>query len=177
MTEGNAFSRFCIPSHLAAFLGRLGAIYHPKSAIDPCCEDVSAIAACNYVADRRALFRNPTALKQAERMAPSVQLELNDITRVHLDRQFDLVLTVVPFGAIDYVAGKRNRLDMLMAERCLDLVAQNGACFLIVPPGFLTAQSFSAFRNRVLDDYSLDASLSCRRDLCGNRPQSVAHCW
>ena len=41
MTEGNAFSRFCIPSHLAAFLGRLGAIYHPKTAIDPCCEDVS----------------------------------------------------------------------------------------------------------------------------------------
>ena len=157
MTEGNAFSRFCIPSHLAAFLGRLGAIYHPKTAIDPCCEDVSALAACNYVADRRALFRNPTALKQAERMAPSVQLELNDITRVHLDRQFDLVLTVVPFGAIDYVAGKRNRLDMLMAERCLDLVAQNGACLLIVPPGFLTALSLSAFRNRVLDDYSLDA--------------------
>jgi hypothetical protein len=157
MTERNAFSRFCIPSHLAAFLGRLGAIYHPKTAIDPCCEDVSALAACNYVADRRALFRNPTALKQAERIAPSVQLELNDITRVHLDRQFDLVLTVVPFGAIDYVAGKRNRLDILMAERCLDLVAQNGACLLIVPPSFLTALSLSSFRNRVLDYYSLDA--------------------
>lgn len=143
--------------HLASFLGRLGAIYRPKTAIDPCCEDVAAISACDYVPNRRALFRNAATMKHAQQIAPNVQIELRDITRIALDKQFDLVVAVVPFGAVEKVDGKRYKLDVMIAKRCLDIVAQNGVCLLIVPPSFATSLSLSDFRNRVLEDYALDA--------------------
>lgn len=157
MAEGQPFYRFCIPSHLADLIGRLGAIHRPKTVIDPCCEDVAAISACDYAPDRRALFRNPTAMKQAVLTAPYLQVELRDITRTDLIEQFDLVVAVVPFGAVENVGGKRHKLDVMIAERCLDIVFQEGTCLLIVPPNFATDLSLSDFRNRVLEDFALDA--------------------
>ena len=57
---------FRVPDQLANTLTEIAAIYLPKRAIDPCCEDVAILEKCIFAQERRAIFRNPSALRDAE---------------------------------------------------------------------------------------------------------------
>lgn len=157
MADRKSSGRYYFPDHLCELVSQIAAIYEPRTAIDPCCEDVALIGHCDFVSDRQALFRNPSAMQDAAIRFADVSRELEDITRSRLDRLFDLVVTVVPFGARDTAKGRSRRLDLIVAERCLDIIAPNGIALIIIPANFLTAPLFSRFRDRVLDNGALDA--------------------
>lgn len=153
--------RFRIPNQLASFVGQIAELYSPSNAIDPCCEDVALLRACDFAKARDAIFRNPSSLREASKQTDDIHLEPGDITRMSLNKVFDLVVTFLPFGDRDVVDGRSRRLDLIVAERCLDIVSPNGVCLIVAPQNFLTASLFSDFRNRVLDGMALDASIEC----------------
>lgn len=164
----SSIGRFRIPDQLASFVSQLAALYSPSSAIDPCCEDLALLRGCRFAQERRALFRNPTSLREANEHAENIVLELGDITRMPLNRLYELVVTNLPFGARDVVDGRPRRLDLAIAERCLEIVAPNGVCLMVVPLNFLTGQFNHEFRQRVQSHMALDAVIgfpSCTFDV------------
>lgn len=136
---------FRVPDQLANMLAEIAAIYSPKRAIDPCCGDLGILEKCRFARERRAVFRNPSALREAEAKKTEVCCELGDITKMSLDPRYDLVVTIVPFGARDQTDGRTRYIDVLVAERCVELVATDGVCILVVPHAFLMAQRLGNF--------------------------------
>ena len=151
--------RFHIPDQLVSLVGKIAELYSPFNAIDPCCEDVALLRECHFVKERHAIFRNPSSLREASQQTDNIHLELGDITRISLNKLYDLVVTFLPFGARDVVDGRSRRLDLLVAERCLDIVSLNGVCLILAPQYFLSATFLSEFRRRVLDGMALDATI------------------
>ena len=149
--------RFHILDQLASLVGKIAELYSPTTAIDPCCEDVSLLRKCRIAKERLAIFRNPSSLREASEHSESIHLDLGDITRMPLNKLYELVVTCLPFGARDVVDGRPRRLDLAIAERCLEIVAPNGVCLMVVPTVFLTGQFNREFRQRVQSRMALDA--------------------
>lgn len=147
---------FRVQEQLTTTIADIAAIYLPKTAIDPCCENVAILEKCTFSQERRAIFRNPSALREAEAKKTAISCELGDITRFSLGAVYDLVVTVVPFGSRDLIDGRTRNLDVVVAERSIDLIAVGGVGILIVPHAFLIAQRLSAFR-RLLRKLAIDA--------------------
>jgi len=149
--------RFRVPEHLAILVGNIAQLYSPSSAIDPCCDDISLLLECRGAKERRAIFRNPSAHNEYVDNAVNIELEIGDITRMEFTSKYDLVVNILPFGARDFVDGRSRRLDLVIAERCLDIMAQDGVCLMVVPAIFLTGFVTHSFRQRVLSELALDA--------------------
>ena len=149
--------RFEYPQRLAQMVADIASIYHPQTAIDPNCENLTVLRLCDFVKSRRAISQNPTSLQKAEDWEHDIDLEPGDFWRESLDEIYELVTTTLPFGAQIREGGRSRRLDLMIAERCLDIVAPNGICLMTVPITFLTAPLFEMFRHRVLQHRSLDA--------------------
>ena len=164
---------FQFPQELLDLIAGIASLREPNSAIDPCCERLEPLWRLDFVPSRTALFRNPLAYDEAtasyadqsDLSGNGIDIELRDITRTSIDKQVDLVFTVVPFSGWDRSEGKPRRTDMLIANKCLDLLEPGGCAILVVPPNFLTAPIFDPFRRRVLEGMSLDAIVELPRRL------------
>lgn len=174
MRDRKQSGHFQYPTQLAQMIADIARLYEPRTAIDPNCDDLTVLKHCDFVDSKRAIFRNPNSLDRAKATDTDICLESGDFWREPLDELFDLVTTTtLPFGARIELGGRTERLDMIIADRCLNIVAPNGICFLIVSSNYLHAPRFRSFRDRILDYMSLDASIelapSTPRDSSANR--------
>ncbi len=162
MTEWNSPERSRFPEPFAQFLADIASLYRPQTAIDPNCDDLAVLARCTFLDSKRALARNPRLLDDARDAQPDIHVDWGDITQDSLNEIFDLVTTtVIPFN---YPASERSAgLDIRIADRCLDIVAPNGVCLLLVPASFLTMRRVDEFRRRVLDQMAIDAVVEIDR--------------
>ena len=159
--------QFWLPDQITTLVATIAELYSPKTAIDPCCDDIRLLDQCAFAKEREAIFRNPSSLRAASAQAQEIALSCGDITKKSLDKLFDLVVTCLPFGNRVVTNVPTHRVDYLVAERSLDIVAPNGVCLIIAPFNFLTAPLFQPFRDRVLNEYALDAVIEFPRSAFG----------
>ncbi|QGQ21953.1 hypothetical protein F1728_04275 [Gimesia benthica] len=160
MKDRKQSGHFHYPTRLAQMIADIARLYQPSTAIDPNCDDLTVLNHCDFLAAKRAIFRNPNSLDQAEATGTDIDLGIGDFWREPLDELFDLVITTtLPFGARIEIGGRIKKLDEIIANRCLDIVAPNGICILIVPSHYLYLSVYNSLRERILDYMSLDASI------------------
>ena len=151
-----------IPEQITAFVAKIAALYPNGSTIDPCCEDISILERLDFATERTAIFRNSIAFERASAQTHGIVLDRGDINDMVLDRMYNLVVNVSPDGRRVAADSRPRRLDLAVAERCLDLIAPDGVCLMLAPTNFLTAPIFQSFRSRVLG-MALDAVIEFPR--------------
>lgn len=145
-----------IPQRLATFVADIAKTYAPRTVIDPCCVGLEILRCCDFVATRRALFRDALAFEDAEKQT-DVQVEFRDIIESPVAETYDAVIGLLPVIAREAVGEKKRFLTEELLERSLDLVAPGGVCVMLIESSILTSDRFAKFRSRVLNSMALDA--------------------
>ena len=161
--------RYQYPQCLAKLIADIAKISYPRTGIDPSCEDLTVLNKCDFLTKKRAIFCNEESLNVFKNSETEARLELGDICQQSLNEAFDLVTTsILPtmsmpssMRMVQDGAHQRRRGEVV-AERCLDIIAPNGLCLLLIPESWLAFRAFSTFRDRVLKDFSLDAVIESR---------------
>ncbi len=151
--------RFWLPDQIIALIADIAELYSPKTAIDPCCEDIRLLQQCSFVKGRRAIFRDTSYLRKVSERFTDADLIYGDITKRPIKEKYDLVINFLPDEAIAFMNTNELILGYRVAWSCLDIIAPNGVCLLVGTVSLSTAPFFDQFRERVLNNMALDAAI------------------
>lgn len=86
-----------------------------------------------------------------------------DFLEEKIKHKYDAIIFTTPCGWISSEGKRSIRLEKDYINKSLDCLAKNGIMVITVPSNVLTAPLFQELRERIIDDYSLNMVIHCKR--------------
>jgi hypothetical protein len=145
------------PREVSYLLSELAKLYNPKSIADVSCGIGSNLAACDFSDNKVGYEINQEIVDFAKYMNTDIEFHALDSTTLIPEQTFDAVISTLPFGGRVKSSDKRERLEISLIRKALEITNSEGVIIVIVPHYLLTSVEGEQLRKKIIKDYSLDA--------------------
>ncbi|GEM_PF-981149 len=145
------------PASIAQLMAALGGLNNPKNVLDPCCGIGHILSYCNYSEDLTGIDFNQNIIETAKLLNNRPIYFVKNYLTADLTKKYDLIVADMPFGGRVDVNGRRAPIEKLFLQKIFVDLKEKGTAIVLVPNNVLSALIFQEFREKVINQYSLDA--------------------
>ena len=173
MINKKGVGEYYTPQNIVSFVSKIVSVWEPQRTFDPACGSGDFLFEIDSIVKRKSKFLginiNNDVLAIAEEKLKSVDIDCKLLAQdfFSIKREliggFDLIVSNPPFGRIDIkeVNGIKVRsTEAAFLIGSLDYLDRDGYLVFILPESILFSSAYSAVRNYLLENFSVEAVIS-----------------